>query len=484
MKQEKRNLVLIMTDQQRWDTIRAHGHDFMNTPGMDRLAARGVSFSRAYCPGATCVASRAAIFTGYYPHNTGVYGFNQWANRRNWIEDLAEHGYWCANVGKMHFIPMFAEGGYHERIVVENPTSPPTRMGLGEDAWGNHLKLHGVRRPIDRHASDPDWYTKHQAVPWELDEHLHSDVFIGDSAVGWIEGYERPEPFFLQIGLTGPHEPYDPLPRHLEAYAEAAVPDPVWKEGELKEKPPQQQAYQDYFRDANGEAAVDMEKAGLEDLRKMRRHYYAKISTVDEQVGKILDALDRRGLTEETVIVFCSDHGDMVGDHKLPYKWLMYEPVVRVPLIVVDPIEGEGGQTVEGNVSLIDLGPTLLDLAGLEVPEGLEGRSLRPALSAPETFPGQAYVYCENNYLTMIRDDAWKLVHYAGEAYGELYCLEDDPHELENLWEQPEHREVRDALKEKLFEWHLESAYRAAPYRNSEKRETPFYLREKTLRLQ
>ena len=120
---EKPNIILIMTDQQRVDTIAAWGNDHMTTPAMDRLAAAGTSFRQAFCPGATCVASRAAIFTGMYPHTTGTYSFNSWAEHRNWVQDLADGGYFCINIGKMHFTPRDVAGGFHERVIVENPTS-------------------------------------------------------------------------------------------------------------------------------------------------------------------------------------------------------------------------------------------------------------------------------------------------------------------------------------------------------------------------
>ncbi|MEE2629042.1 MAG: sulfatase-like hydrolase/transferase, partial [Candidatus Latescibacterota bacterium] len=119
---ERPNIVLIMTDQQRFDTIGAWGYDHMTTPALDRLVGEGLSFRRAFCPGATCVASRAAIFTGMYPHNTGVYSFDYWADHRNWVQDLNDAGYHCVNMGKMHFSPRDVAGGFHERVIVENPT--------------------------------------------------------------------------------------------------------------------------------------------------------------------------------------------------------------------------------------------------------------------------------------------------------------------------------------------------------------------------
>ena len=156
------NIILIMTDQQRFDTIGAWGYDYAITPAMDRLADEGLSFRNAFCPGATCIASRAAIFTGMYPHNTGVYSFDHWADHRNWVQDLNDAGYHCVNIGKMHFAPRDVAGGFHERVIVENPTSRYLHSGSADDDWGRYLRIHGLERPNDRNKTDPDWLRKYK----------------------------------------------------------------------------------------------------------------------------------------------------------------------------------------------------------------------------------------------------------------------------------------------------------------------------------
>ena len=167
----------------------------------------------------------------------------------------------------------------------------------------------------------------------------------------------------------------------------------------------------------------------------MKRHYFAKITTVDEQVGRILDALEARGWLEDSLLIFCSDHGEMLGDHGLAYKWLMYDPIVHVPLIIRHP--GSVGAPSEVNelVSLMDLGPTILEAAGVDAPTYLEGRSLLPYLD-DEPIEPREYVFCEDNYQIMMRSDTHKLVYYTGQEAGELYDLVADPHELDNLWDE------------------------------------------------
>lgn len=463
------NIVLIMTDQQRFDTIKAWGAEHMITPNMDALASRSVAFKQAYCPGATCVASRAAIFTGMYAHNTGAYTFDNWAHQRNWVQDLAEAGYWCANIGKMHFEPMQHRGGFHERVIVENPTMVVPAQGGADDDWGYHLKRNGIERPVDRHKTDPQWMDYLQAVPWHHEPQYHSDIFIKDSAVGWIKDYRGTKPFFLQIGFTGPHEPWDALPRHLDLYRAVEPPQPIWREGELADNPPQHTAIRDFHASADHESRIDLQGASKEQIDNMRRAYYAKITLVDECLGEVMSALEARDLLNNSYIIFCSDHGEMLGDHHMVYKWLMYDCITHVPLMIAPPASISATNDVPDLVSLIDIGPTVLDIAGVDCPTYLEGRSLRPYLEngSVET---RDYVFSEDNYLTMIRSQTHKLIYYTGqEDIGELYDLQADPNELHNQWDNPNYQSVRQELTLALLKWLARSTYHTAGYKQGER---------------
>jgi len=463
------NIILLMTDQQRFDTLAAWGHDHMSTPAMDRLAGEGVSFRQAYCPGATCISSRAAMFTGMYPHNTGTYTFQTWGMHRNWVQDLAANGYWCASIGKMHFSPRDIPGGFHERVIVENPTNRNLASGGADDDWGRYLSFHGRTRPNDRHRTDPDWVSKCQGVPWEDEARFHSDVFIGDSAVSWIRSHCGTRPLFLHVGFTGPHEPWDPLPRHLAQYEGRPLPTPRVREGELDSKPPQHRAILEHHANTNHESRIDLRSAGEADIARMRRHYYAKISTVDEQVGRVVDALSSRGYLENSLLIFCSDHGEMLGDHGLAYKWLMYDPIVHVPLIVRHPGSVGSPGHVDDLVSLMDIGPTVLEAAGIPVPSYLEGRSLAGYLSEGEDTPRE-YVYCEDNYQVMMRGEDAKLVYYIGQEDGELYDLSQDPYELHNLWADSAHTSLRQQMQIRLLDWLATSTYYNSGYKRGRER--------------
>lgn len=466
MENNRPHIVLIMTDQQRFDTIGAWGHDHMITPNMDRLAAEGLSFRQAYCPGATCVASRAATFTGMYPHTTGVYSFDPWADHRNWVQDLADGGYFCANIGKMHFTPRDVPGGFHERVIVENPTNTTHDNGNADDDWGRFLSLNGQVRPNHRQNTDPDWISKYQGVPWHLEERYHSDVFIGDSAVSWIRDHHGTKPVFLQVGLTGPHEPWDPLQRHLDRYDGVELPKRTLRDGELNEKPPQHRAHLENFADAGGEARIDLRGATDDDIDWMRRNYYAKITTVDEQVGKVLQALDDKGWLDDSLLIFCSDHGEMLGDHGLAYKWLMYDSITHIPLIVRHPGSITNPSSSDDLVSLMDLGPTILQAAGLDVPTYMEGRSLVPYLQGNDVTP-RDFVVCEDNYQIMFRTQTHKLVYHPGQELRELYDLQADPDELWNRWDDAAHAEAKSQLLLQMLEWMTTSNYWNAGYKRT-----------------
>lgn len=469
MAQTRPHIIFIITDQQRHDTIGAWGNDHMATPAIDRIAAEGLSFRSAFCPGATCVASRAAIFTGMYPHTTGVYSFQPWADHRNWVQDLADAGYHCVNIGKMHITPQNEDAGFHERIIVENPTNRSLASGGADDDWGRFLSRHGQQRPNERHKSDPDWLSRHQGVPWHLEERFHSDVFIGDTATAWIRAQQGDRPLFLQIGFTGPHEPWDPLPRHLEAYRDRPIPARVFREGERQDNPPQHEAHRETHANAQHESIIDLNGVSEDEIAEMRRHYYGKITTVDEKLGQVLDALEERGWLDNSLLVFCSDHGELLGDHDLPYKWLMYDQITHIPLIIRDHRAGSlrrAGESTQDLVSLIDLGPTLLEAAGVTIPPRLEGRSLLPYLTGGDAAP-RDYVYAEDNYLIMMRSATHKLVYYIGQEEGEFYNLKNDPDELWNLWDRADVQGVKTQMLQRLLRWLAASAYCNGAYRRN-----------------
>jgi arylsulfatase A-like enzyme len=195
------------------------------------------------------------------------------------------------------------------------------------------------------------------------------------------------------------------------------------------------------------------------DMLRWRRHYYAKISYIDEWLGKILDTIESKGLMDNTAIVFTSDHGENLGDHGMIYKWLMTEQSTRVPMMIKLPKGMAEPRLDHGLFTQMDIGPTLLDLANIEIPSYLDGTSNLPRLVDNDQSVVPDRVYCEDNYLTMVRTKDRRMVHYAGQPYGEYYNIEKDPWEQNNLYDQPEHQEEIKDLKLQFLEERAVSSY-------------------------
>lgn len=463
----KPNFIIIKTDQQRADTIREHGFPHMITPNMDQLAKESVSFTNAHCCGATCVASRAALYTGMFAHNTGVFSFDPWTHLRTWLHDLKDAGYHIAEVGKVHHEPLDEVDGrammaYDERYTAEN-----FPMMYDWDDYSNYLKAEGQPSPCKRIGELAQKNGRTGYVPFPLDEKYHVDNWVGRMTCRWLEDYNRDKPFFLHVGFVGPHDPFDPPQRFLDKYESSEIPAPVCSGREFDEKPPQHRRFMEGLKkepDFNshpmyGANKVDLFKMTEKEILEMRRHYYAKITQIDEQLGRIVSTLKSSGLLENTILIFTSDHGDNLGDHQLIYKWLMTEQTTRVPMMVRLPDGGCGGTVDRRLFTQMDIGPTILDFAGIDIPSYLDGNSNRKRIMDGDESEVPKMVFCQDNYLTMVRTETRRMVHYAGQAYGEYYDMENDPWELFNLWEDADSQKEIEALRMSYLSWREISTY-------------------------
>ena len=461
------NIILIMTDQQRADTIGALGAPWMQTPNLDRLANEGAAFTECFVTSPVCVGARASLFTGKYPHGCQVFSnFQPW--EPTWVSTLAGHGYHCVNIGKMHINPYDAPGGFHQRFIMENKDRPlflEERDRAIYDEWDKALHARKLIKPsrYNRFAADPEGFKKALgAFSWDLDADMHPDNFIGDTACWWIDDRKNTDPLFLQIGFPGPHPPYDPLPDALAAYDNVDIPVPSVSAAELSAQPSAQEKLRQNMIDFNFDSIAWRRDATSEDLLRLRRHYAANVSMIDHQVGRIIESLDARGYLENALVIFTSDHADALGDHGHIQKWTMYDSVVRVPLICwsknLDIQPGKRDELVQ----MFDIAPTVLEAAGLTVPQDFEAKSLWGALSnSPDHQPRDA-VYAElsrdhiqngSEFILMRRDREWKIVLYLDDEYGELYDLKADSGEINNLWESEEVRDLRNELVEDCLRW-------------------------------
>ena len=470
---EQPNIILIITDQQRFDTIAGLGFDYMDTPNLDRLVAEGTSFTECFITAPSCAPSRGSLFTGYYPHVTGIMkNKDRWTH--SWVEDLADAGYHCVNVGKMHTFPWETPLGFHERYVVENKD----RYLEGRyyfDEWDKALAARGlVKQQRELYRLRDDYRESWGAFDWEMPPETQSDNFVGEMAQWWLRTYPQTQPLFMEIGFPGPHPPYDPTPDEAAKYMEKDLPiDEVTPE-DLDGQPPAYKQLRQHNFEIDHDSIVHPENPTDEQRHRQRAYYLANVTMIDQQVGKILQALEENGYLENSVVIFTSDHGDCLGDHGHIQKWTMYDIIMRVPLIVWSPGRFEEGQTRPELCQLMDVGHTVLDIAGVQPADTMQAISLIPALEG-DAWAGREFVYGEHvpdgiyegPYMSMVRDKHWKLVHFVGEDDGQLFDLHADPGEVRNLWDDPDYTAEKQRLLLQLLKWRVESTQQTSRYYES-----------------
>jgi len=449
------NILWICTDQQRFDTLGCYGNTYVRTPNIDRLAEGGTLFESCFCQNPLCTPSRASFLTGRYPRTTRDRGngVSIPADEVLVTGIFADAGYYCGLSGKLH-------------ISACNPKACPemerrVEDGYAEFHWSHHPAPDWPGNEYIRWLSErgAEWSTG----PSEASEHvragmpaeLHQTTWCAEVAADFIRRRSSSgEPWLFSLNCFDPHHAFDPPPSHLERYVEALdeVPLPNYVPGELDSKP---EPHATIHRGAYGNPlSFPYDKMSERDHRAVRAAYWAMVDLIDEGVGSVLAALDETGQREDTIVVFTSDHGELLGDHGMYLKGsFFYDPCVRVPLIVSWAGSVSEGLRAAGLVELTDLAPTLLGAAGLEIPERMQGRSLWPVLRG-EADPSRIRddVYCEHyggaepgeaRGATMLRTELWKLVARHGTGTGELYDLDSDPGETRNLWDEPGARDAK-----------------------------------------
>ena len=307
------------------------------------------------------------------------------------------------------------------------------------------------------------------AFEWELPEDMHPDMFVGGMATWWIDRYPKTTPLFLQIGFPGPHPPYDPPFRYAEPYLKKDLPIPVVSEKDLVNQPPPFLALRKHNSEVDHDSVVFSLNPSREQLHRMRAYYLANVTMIDEKIGEILQVLEVKGYLENAVVIFTSDHGDCLGDHGHIQKWTMYDEILRAPTIIWSSGRFNGGQRLDNLYSQIDIGATILELAGLQIPANMEAESLIPALEGRD-IEGRKCVFAEHSrdailqeteFMTMVRTKDWKLVHFLDEPFGQLFDLKNDPKEVNNLWDDPCYADQKEALMRVMLNWLIRSNYRS-----------------------
>lgn len=450
------NLVFIEVDDLTSKYLGAFGAKHIRTPNIDALARRGVVFSNAIVQGCMCAPSRNSLITARYPHNLGLYsnGDVRQLPADTWAfpSALQGAGFHTAWIGKSHLLPWIddQEGPGGDR----KTAGMKRHMGFTE-VWqsaGRHVALKKARE-LARDAT-ADWrrgvdaYADHlhdkgllgqfvadgrRPTTLPVDDYL--DGLIARMSADWISAYDRPEPFFLWVNFSGPHGPYNPPARYLSLYEPNQVP-PVIGGGEASEIPASLRPH-----------AWSKEN---DEIASQRAEYAGMITFIDEQVGRIVEAIDRKGIGDETVIVFFSDHGIMEGDHGLMHKETLYKEVLNACLIVADP-RCSPGRRIDRPVELLDLVPTVLDLAGVAGHERghAYGESLVPLLRGDEAAYRRSFAVAEIRDATAVVTDRFKYIETPDGPV--LFDLLADPDETVNR--APEQEPLCRELQAKLAAW-------------------------------
>ena len=435
------NLLILMSDQHNRQMMGCVGHPDIKTPNLDRLAARGTRFANAYTNSPICVPSRAAMATGRYPHQIGVWdNAAPYAGRPtgpdSWGHRLTEAGRHVTTIGKLHFRSGHDDTGY-----------PDQRIPLHcHEGLGDYQGL--LREEMPPRFQHRKYLL--EAGPGDS-EYVRYDRAITEQTVRWLreEAETHGEPWVLMASWVCPHPPFIAPPEYMAMYDPASITLPVnWQQQDWVNHPAMQLRRRIMFLEEPLDEAT---------LRQAICAYYALVTFMDAQVGQVLDALDAAGLTESTRISYTNDHGDLVGKHGLWYKSTMYEDSAGVSMILAGP-DVPADKVSRTNVTLVDIFPSVLDAAGLApAPEDadLPGVSMFALAAEDERRSRVAFsefhASMSASASVMLRDDRYKLVRYVGMP-SQLFDLEADPDESRNLADDPAHTEALARLTAALAE--------------------------------
>jgi arylsulfatase A-like enzyme len=440
---DRPNILVIQGDQHRWDCLGAYGNVDVKTPHIDGLAGDGVRYDNSYCPFPSCTPSRYSFLTSLYPHqHCGLTNHSTIPQGlATFPKILRSAGYRTKAVGKMHFTPTYADLGFSEMVLAEQ-----NGAGRYDDDYHRWLRDEGLENFVDlmdqereyRKDAPQEYWDRVGAMVSDLDEAHHSTTWIGDRAVEELETWEGGGNL-LMTSFIKPHHPLDPPAPWDEMYDPESLtllpgytPEPLARD--LAHSP-------GYFPNA---------EMTEEKIRGAMGMYYGTISQIDHHVGRMVAALKARGLYDNTLILYNSDHGDYMGYHHLLLKGnYMYESVIRVPLIIKYPGQTNGGTASDALVNSIDAAPTLLNVTGCEVPSEMVGADLRSGVQDREV------IFAEVGRDYMVRSRRHKLLLCQNDDRSLFFDLEADPFEIENRYTDPDYAEAISELKEALAKWML-----------------------------
>ncbi len=484
------NILLITSDQQHYNTL-GSVNDKIKTPALDRLCNEGTRFDRAYCPNPTCTPTRASIITGMYPSQHGAWSLGTKLPETvpTVGEAFSKAGYKTALIGKAHFQPLASQEGnesiesqpllrdldfwrkFHgpwygfDHVELSRNHTCESHVGMHYAIWMEENGLTDWADYFDPYPPDVEAMDKRrESRSWDIPEEFHYTKWTGDRTIAQIEeSADEDKPFFIWSSFHDPHPPYECPEPWASMYDPADMEPGQLTPGEHDKNPDHFGMTQEKNPDFKGKYFEDQNIHGgrshLRDrgeLKKDMACYYGMVSFMDQQIGRILDSLDEKGLAENTLVVFSTDHGHFIGEHGLIAKAIHhYEDLLRVPFIVRWPGKTPAGKASDAIQNLVDLAPSFLAAAGLDVP------GLMTGLDQSECWSGgddcRTWSITENHHtrtnfhMKTYINARYKITVYRKGTDGELFDLQEDPGEVNNLWHDPAAAELKAELMEKFL---------------------------------
>ncbi len=487
MSGKKKNILFITSDQQHWHTLGINNPQ-VKTPNLDRLAKMGTNFTRAYTVNPTCTPTRCSWLTGTMPSQHGAYSLGTKLMEDVHVigDDLLKAGARSALVGKAHFQPLVSTEEYpsleaypvmqdlefwknyndrfygFDKVDLARNHTHEAHVGQHYAIW---LEEQGCKNWRDYFVAPTGTKPDSWGV-WDIPEEYHYDNWIAQRTNSYLEDYAKNgDQFYLWASFFDPHPQYLVPKPWADMYDPADIDVPAMLEGEHDKNPPHFKMTQEDKPDFSAwkeEEGHHMHGFGSHkhDRQTMAEQiaiYYGMISMMDHYIGKILDKLDELGLTEDTLVCFTTDHGHFYGHHGLNAKGAFhYEDMIKVPLIASLPGVIPAGKESANLQSLLDLAPTFLSFAGIDIPRCMTGQDRRPEWSGENQKPRKSIIV-ENRhqpttlFLKTLVTDRYKMTVYYEREYGEIFDLQEDPGEYNNLWDSPEHKELKTELMQELI---------------------------------
>ena len=394
----KPNIVLIMVDQMRGDCLGVNGNEFIETPNLDMMATEGYNFENAYTAVPSCIASRASILTGMSQKSHGRVGYEDgvsWNYENTIASEFSKAGYHTQCIGKMHVYPERNLCGFHNIMLHDGylhfarnkEGKASTQIEQCDDylKWFREKKGHNVDL-IDIGLDCNSWVSR----PWGYEENLHPTNWVVNESIDFLRRRDPSKPFFLKMSFVRPHSPLDPPKFYFDMYKDEDLPEPLMGDWANKEDE------ENRGKDINCVKGIINKKA----LKRAKAAYYGSITHIDHQIGRFLIALSEYGELNNTIFLFVSDHGDMMGDHNWFRKGIPYEGSARVPFFIYDPgnlLKGKKGKVFDEVLELRDIMPTLLDFAHISIPDSVEGLSLKDLIEERNS-TWREYIHGEHSF--------------------------------------------------------------------------------------